>query len=246
MKPFAKKEILCVIPARYGSMRLPGKPLLAIGGLPLVMWAYNRAAESGVFADVCVAADDPRIIEAVERHGGRAVMTSAHHASGTDRVFEVARTSGYGYVVNLQGDEPAIPVAVLRDFAETLVTIDTLSLLTCVSNAKIEEADNPNIVKVVLAANNDALYFSRARIPFDRDNSGCVFYKHTGVYGFSQESLALFCSLKRGVLEEAEKLEQLRALENGMKIHTLVRNYQSVNIDTKEDLDLFRAAVAGR
>lgn len=239
-KQQSDKKVVCIIPARYASTRLPGKPLMDVNGLPLIMWTYNRAVESGAFGDIYVATDDERIRDAVEHHNGKAVMTSPDHASGTDRVFEAVQNTEYDFIVNLQGDEPLIPVDILQDFAGSVIKLDKLSLLTCVSYATIEDAENPNVVKAVLAANGDAIYFSRSPIPFDRDKKGCRIYKHSGIYGFSRESLAMFCSLKRGYLEEVEKLEQLRALEYGMKIRCLIRDFVCINIDTPEDMERFR------
>ena len=233
----------CIIPARYGSTRLPGKPLLLIKGLPLIMWAYNRACESEAFDEVLIATDDDRIMESVSKHGGRAVMTLATHVSGTDRIHEVSQRIKSPYLVNLQGDEPMMPVSVLRDFASAVVELDTFSLLTCVSHAKIEDMKNPNVVKAVMAANGNALYFSRSCIPFERDTCLTKRYKHNGIYGFSRESLERFCGFPAGDLERIEKLEQLRALENGMSIRCLVRDYESVSIDTREDLAAFKILV---
>jgi 3-deoxy-manno-octulosonate cytidylyltransferase (CMP-KDO synthetase) len=162
---------VCIIPARYGSTRLPGKPLISVKGLPLVMWTYNRAVESKAFSNIYVATDDQRILDTVHHFGGKAVMTSVNHVSGTDRMYEVSQQIECTYLVNLQGDEPLIPLELLRDFSEKLSELDTFSLLTCVSHAKIEVMKNPNVVKAVLAANGDALYFSRSPIPFERDDT---------------------------------------------------------------------------
>ena len=238
------KKIICIIPARYGSTRLPGKPLLEINGLPLIMWTYNRALESNAFSAVYVATDDVRIKKVVEEHHGKAIITSTDHASGTDRIFEASQHIEFDCVVNLQGDEPLIPPAIIRDFADNCVKMDKMSLLTCVSYATIEDVDTPKVVKVVLAANGDALYFSRLPIPYNRDGGPCRYYKHSGIYGFTRESLKKFCSLERGYLEEREKLEQLRALEHGMRIQCLVRDFKSIGIDTKEDMEALAHYVA--
>lgn len=235
-----KNKVLCVIPARYGSTRLPGKPLLEINGLPLVMWAYNRAVESGAFARVCVATDDQRIAGTVVQFGGEAVMTSALHQRGTDRVSEAAGKTDCTHIVNLQGDEPDVPLEIIRDFVSDLSRIDDLSLLTLVSNATIKEVESPHVVKAVLGSAGDALYFSRAVIPFDRGTGDRAFYKHHGIYGFTREGLFRFCSLPPGALEQRESLEQLRALEQGMKVKCLVRDFTSRGIDTPEDLEQFR------
>jgi 3-deoxy-manno-octulosonate cytidylyltransferase (CMP-KDO synthetase) len=235
------EKILCVIPARYQSSRLPGKPLALIKGLPLVMWAYRRAAEADAFDRVLVATDDERIHDAVRAHGGDALMSSVDHATGADRVAEVSeRMPEFGFVVNLQGDEPDIPAALLEEFARELVSIDDNCLLTCVSNATMEEVSDPNAVKAVLAADRRALYFSRAPIPYNRDKDGGVWYRHTGIYGFTRISLQTFRRLPHGRLEQIENLEQLRALEAGMSIRCILRDCPRCGIDTPEDLQRFR------
>jgi len=230
--------VLCAIPARYHSTRLPGKPIIEIKGLPLVMWVYNRAVESGAFSSVCVATDDQRIYDVVMRHGGKAEMTAAHHQSGTDRIWEVVQRDPCDYIVNLQGDEPDVPAAFLRDFSAHLTDIDNNSLLTSLTYATIIEASNPHAVKAVVNAKGEALYFSRSRIPFDRGDQGPVF-KHTGIYGFTRAGLQKFCNLPRGELEKRESLEQLRALEHGMRIVCRVSEYRAHGIDTPEDLAAF-------
>ncbi len=244
-KETGPKGILCVIPARYGSTRLPGKPLLMFKNLPLVMWSYKRAVQSGAFDMVCVATDDRRIHEAVRRYGGNSMLTSPRHASGTDRTSEAAKKFGHRYVVNLQGDEPLIPRSLIRQFAEKLATLDDNSLLTCVSYATIQERDNPNVVKVVLNKRDEALYFSRAPIPFDRDGGGATIFAHWGIYGFTARSLERFCSYPLGELEKREKLEQLRALENGMRIVCVKTRERCGGIDTPQDADAFRKSVEG-
>jgi 3-deoxy-manno-octulosonate cytidylyltransferase (CMP-KDO synthetase) len=235
---------LCVIPARYASTRLPAKPLCEINGLPLVMWVYKRACESGAFDNVIVATDDHRIQTIVEQFNGQSIMTSPDHPRGTDRIFEVIQHVDCKHVVNLQGDEPDIPVEIIQDFSKEVKKIDDNSLLTIVSHATIEDRVNPNCVKAVLNINNEALYFSRSPIPYDRDNIGGTTLKHKGIYGFSKNSLIRFCKYPQGNLEKLESLEQLRALEYGMKIKCLIRNFESSGIDTPEDLELFRKRVA--
>jgi 3-deoxy-D-manno-octulosonate cytidylyltransferase len=240
-----KKGVLCVIPARYGSSRLPGKPLILFKNLPLVMWGYNRAKKSGAFAMVCVATDDRRIHATVLAHGGVSILTSPRHASGTDRVNEVAQKLGYPFIVNLQGDEPVIPLSLLKKFCVQLQTLDDNSLLTCVSYTTIKDKDNPNVVKAVLNKRHEALYFSRAPIPADRDGTGKSIYAHWGLYGFTAGSLERFCSFPLGELENREKLEQLRALENSMRIVCLVTKERCCGIDTPADADAFRKTVEG-
>jgi 3-deoxy-D-manno-octulosonate cytidylyltransferase len=241
----ASTGILCVIPSRYGSTRLVGKPLIPFKGVPLVMWVYNRAVEAGVFDSVCVATDDRRIAEAVQSRGGTAYMTAGEHASGTDRAFEVAQRNDYPYIVNLQGDEPCIPPGLLREFAANLSRLDDNSLLTCVSNATIDDKDNPNAVKAVLNNRREALYFSRAAIPYDRDQQKKGVFVHWGIYGFTGGSLRRFCTFPQGELEQRERLEQLRALEHGMRILCLVTPHKSCGVDTPEDVQKLRRLLEG-
>jgi len=231
--------VVCVIPARMGSTRLPGKPLELIAGVPLIVWVYRNAVASEAFDVVCVATDDRRIAQAVEAEGGRAEMTSAAHVSGTDRVFEAASRLAGTHIVNIQGDEPRIPRDLLRSFTEELVSLDDNSLLTIVSHATIEDTSDPNTVKAVLGNENQALYFSRAPIPYVREGTA-ICYKHCGIYGYTAESLRRFCGFSQGILEQVERLEQLRALENGMKIRCQIHDFESIGIDTPGDLERFR------
>jgi 3-deoxy-manno-octulosonate cytidylyltransferase (CMP-KDO synthetase) len=211
-------RVICIIPARYGSTRLPGKPLLEINGLPLVMWAYRSAERANVFDRILVATDDARIADAVQHHGGIAAMTSAGHSRGTDRVYEAAKNEEYDYIVNIQGDEPDFPAKALTDFAEHCTALDDKTLLTLASHATIKEIENHSAVKVVCDARGYALYFSRSVIPYDRDRAieSPDFLKHKGIYGFSREGLRRYC-------------------------RCLVRDFESVGIDTPEDLAAFRA-----
>jgi 3-deoxy-manno-octulosonate cytidylyltransferase (CMP-KDO synthetase) len=236
-------KVLCAIPARYASQRLPGKPLADIRGLPLVLWVYRQALRARMFDRVVVATDDERIADRVRQAGGTALMTSRDHPSGTDRVFEALKQTDCTHVVNLQGDEPEVPPKLLASFAESLKQLDDKSLLTCVSNATIDEVHDPDTVKAVLSANKDALYFSRAPVPWPRDPGPYTAYRHNGLYGFTREGIGHFCGLPRGTLEQVEKLEQLRALEQGMRIHCLVYDYAGTGIDTPDDLTRFRRRV---
>jgi 3-deoxy-manno-octulosonate cytidylyltransferase (CMP-KDO synthetase) len=235
------ETVACIIPARYGSTRLPGKPLIEINGLPLVMWVYNRAREAQVFDRILVATDDRRIADAVKYHGGEAMMTAADHRSGTDRVYEVSKNLSCGYLVNLQGDEPQVPLSLLADFCAGVRRLDDFTLLSVVSHATIRGIENPNVVKAVLDAEGRALYFSRSVIPYDRaKNENAGFFRHVGMYGFSRRGLERYCTFPEGTLERREKLEQLRALEFGMRIKCIVHDFESVGIDTPEDLAAFR------
>lgn len=233
-------HVLCVIPARMGSTRLPGKPLELIAGIPLIVWVYRNAAASGAFGEICIATDDERIAEVVAREGGRAEMTSSDHASGTDRVAEAASRFECTHIVNIQGDEPRIPHDLLCRFTAELVKLDDNSLLTIVSHATIEEKSDPDTVKAVLGNGGQALYFSRAPIPYVRHEAADVCYKHCGIYGYTSESLHRFCGFQQGNLEQVERLEQLRALEHGMKIRCMVHDFESIGIDTPRDLERFR------
>ena len=240
-----REKILCVIPARFNSNRLPGKPLIMVKNIPLVIWVYNRAMESDVFDKVCIATDDRRIVDTALQFGAIAVMTSASHASGTDRVREASAALPYNFIVNIQGDEPLIPTEALRTMAKYMESIDDNSLLTCVSNATIEDGNNPNVVKVVCNEKLEALYFSRSLIPYDRDRSGAQVLKHRGIYGFTKAGLSRFCDLPQGRLEQAEKLEQLRALEYGMSVKCFRYDYSGIGIDSAEDVDAFKKMVEG-
>lgn len=240
-----KEKILCVIPARFGSTRLPGKPLIMIKNIPLVIWVYRRAAGSGVFDKVCIATDDQRILDTAMSFGAPAVMTAQSHVSGTDRVREASAGLPYNYIVNIQGDEPLVPADLLRTMASRMESLDDNSLLTCVSNATINDGNNPNIVKVVCNAKLEALYFSRSLIPYNRGEGVAAALKHHGIYGFTQAGLAHFCSLPQGQLEKTERLEQLRALEQGMSVKCFLYDYSGISIDTADDVQTFKKIVEG-
>lgn len=207
------------------------------------MWVYNRAVESGSFEEVYIATDDKRIEDTIQQHNGKSIMTSINHVSGTDRTWEAVQEIECTHIVNLQGDEPQIPIEILKEFTENCKEINDSTLLTCVSNATIEDRDNPNVVKAVLADNGDALYFSRAPIPYALNGLKAQWFKHMGIYGFTRKSLGKFCSYPPGRLEKIEKLEQLRALEMGMTIHCLVRDYETISIDTPEDVSTFKSII---
>lgn len=228
-------KILAVIPARWASTRLPGKPLAMLAEKPLIQHVYQRVFAAGVFNEVIVATDDERIKAAVEVFGAKAEMTAKDHKSGTDRVWEVCSRHNFEVVVNIQGDEPFIDKKILRDLAELMQNenIPAASLMHKIS----ANEDDPNRVKVVIDKNFNALYFSRAKIPFNRDNDNKVeYWGHIGVYAFRREILKKFVNLPVSKLEKIEKLEQLRLLENGIKIRMLPVEYNGLGIDTPEDL----------
>jgi 3-deoxy-manno-octulosonate cytidylyltransferase (CMP-KDO synthetase) len=229
---------VAVIPSRYASTRLPAKPLAMLAGKPMVQHVHDRCRESGAFSLVLVATDDERIASAVRAFGGEAVMTSARCRSGTDRVAEVAaQLPDALFFVNVQGDEPLIHPDALRSIAGAFED-PSVQMATLVRPLDPEERQNPAVVKVVLGRNMDALYFSRADIPFERD-PGQGFpprYAHLGLYAYARETLLQLSRLPPSPLEESEKLEQLRALECGFRIRCAVTLHRSVGVDTPEDL----------
>jgi 3-deoxy-manno-octulosonate cytidylyltransferase (CMP-KDO synthetase) len=233
---------IAVIPSRYASVRLPGKPLARIGGKPMIEHVHDRCRESGAFSRVVVATDDARVADAVRAFGGEVMMTSPQCQSGTDRVAEVARAlSRAAVIVNVQGDEPFIAPEALAQLA-VLFDDSAVEMATLVRPLEPHERDNPNVVKAVLASNGDALYFSRADIPFDRDAqlarspAAVARYAHLGVYGYRRETLLTIASLPPSPLELSERLEQLRALEAGIRIRCGRTPHASLGVDTPEDL----------
>ncbi|MDD4816892.1 MAG: 3-deoxy-manno-octulosonate cytidylyltransferase [Victivallaceae bacterium] len=231
------KKTVCVIPARYQSSRFPGKVLAPLLGKPMIQHVYERALESEA-GEVLVAADDEKVVRAVEAFGGHAVMTGRHHNSGTDRIAEAVRNIDCDIVVNIQGDEPLLPPEVIAKLATLMVDNPEVGMATVAVPASREELEDPNKVKVVFGAGGNALYFSRSLIPFLRDGGRDVpCYLHWGIYAYRRDVLERFVRLPGGRLENCEKLEQLRALENGIAIKVLtVENLKSVGVDTPADL----------
>ena len=242
MKPL---RYIAIIPARYASTRFPGKPLAQLGGQSVIERVYRQV--SGIIEDVVVATDDERIYSAVEAFGGRVVMTSAEHRSGTDRCWEAYCKQGkqFDVVINVQGDEPFITASQLRAIVSCFEDENT-DIATLVKPFTKEDGlsalENPNTPKVVLDAQMRAIYFSRSVIPFlrgvEREQwlSHHTFYKHIGMYAFRSEVLEQITSLEQSVLEKAESLEQLRWLENGYKIGVGITEEETIGIDTPEDL----------
>ena len=246
-------EFYVVIPARYASTRLPGKPLLDIAGKPMVVWVAERAKNSGA-KQIVVATDDRRILDAVEQHGHQVLMTRADHVSGTDRIAEVALAQQWpddAIIVNVQGDEPLIEASLIVEVANTLSNHPE-SVMATACHAIHSKADflNPNIVKVVLDAQSNALYFSRAPIPYPRDAfaanldlpKSMPIYRHIGIYAYRAKFLKQYASLQPSVLEQIESLEQLRVLHHGYKISVSIsKNVPAAGVDTQEDLDYVRS-----
>ncbi|MEZ0311147.1 MAG: 3-deoxy-manno-octulosonate cytidylyltransferase [Myxococcota bacterium] len=235
-----------IIPARLGATRLPRKPLLALGNLPVVVRVMHQAQKVAGVDEVVVATDSEEIVGVVGEHAGVAMLTSASHQSGTDRCAEVARARGYDLVVNLQGDEPFIDPRDLAGIVETLKTrdCDIATLKRPIQN--VDDFLNPNVVKVVVRDDNQALYFSRAPIPYDRsgNNAFANAYRHIGVYGYKRPALERLSEEEVHVMERREGLEQLRALAIGMTIQTVSAMSQGRGIDTEEDLQWARGEVA--
>lgn len=235
-----KVRTLGVIPSRFGAQRFPGKPLAMIAGKTLVQRVYEQAAKAKLVDKVVVATEDTRILEAVESYGGDAMLTSPECATGTDRVAEVARQYDCDLVLNIQGDEPLMRPEMIDQLVEGMQS-DTgcvMGTLARKINAT-EQLTNPNVVKVVVGKTGNALYFSRSQIPFVRDaGDTTTFYKHLGIYAYRREFLMKFVQLPASDLEKAEKLEQLRALENGHAIRVWITPHDSIGVDRPEDVQL--------
>lgn len=241
-----KIHTLGVIPSRYGAQRFPGKPLALIAGKSLVQRVYEQAAKAHRLDKVIVATEDTRILEAVERFGGDALLTSPECATGTDRVAEVARQYDCDLVLNIQGDEPLMRPEMIDQLVEGMQK-DTGCVMGTLAR-KIGAPDqltNPNVVKVVVAGNGNALYFSRSQIPFVRDaGDTATFLKHLGIYAYRRDFLMKFVTLPVSPLEKAEKLEQLRALDNGFDIRVWVTPHDSIGVDRPEDVKLVEEILA--
>lgn len=231
-----------IIPARYGSSRLEGKPLLKVMGKSVIHWVYEKAQQSKLADMIIVATDDKRIYVEVKSFGGEVEMTSVAHKCGSDRIMEVvSRHPEISYICNLQGDEPLIKPESIDDVIRN-VKEDNLADISTLIRVLTDESEinNPNLVKCVTDTNGFALYFSRSKIPYERNVGVATFYGHLGIYGYKRKALEMMTTLPQTPLERTESLEQLRALENGMKIKTSVVDFVPVGIDTKEDLEKFR------
>ena len=231
-------KILCVIPARYASTRLPGKPLKDVAGKPMICRVYGRASQAKTLSGVVVATDDERILRAVEDHGGRAMMTAKDHPTGTDRLAEVAEAyPDVDLIINVQGDEPLIEPPLIDELGRAFDDDAELQMATVMTPMEDEaEQKNPNNVKVVTDKNGCALYFSRSLLPYPRNDAGTPVYKHIGIYAYRRDFLLAYAKMAPTPLERTESLEQLRALENGYKIKCIRTNARFVGVDTPEDL----------
>ncbi len=230
-------KIAGIIPARWNSTRFPGKPLALIAGKPLVLRVWEQCQKTLELDRIVIATDDERIAEAARNFGAEVVLTRPDHPTGTDRLAEVAeQMPEVAALINIQGDEPLIDPMLVDRLAETLRSNSDLKMVTAATVIRDASAlDNPNVVKVVLAANGDALYFSRSRIPFARDTTPVTF-RHQGIYGYQRDFLLQFVRWPQSTLEKIEQLEQLRALENGARIRVLITEHEAQGVDTPEDV----------
>jgi len=237
-----------IIPARYGSSRLKGKPLIEVSGKPIVQWVFEKAVKAKLADRVIIATDNEDIYTTSLMFGAEAEMTSDHHQSGSDRIAEVMeRHPEISYVVNLQGDEPLIKPESIDDVIQNIKEDEKCDIATLVRELiDKKEIDNPNIVKCVMDNEGYAMYFSRSVIPFERNNGHVKFYGHLGIYGYKRESLFKMTQLSPSNLELSESLEQLRALQNGLKIKTSAVDFTPVGIDTLEDLEKFKQIISSQ
>jgi len=240
-------EILGVIPARLQSTRLPRKVLREIGGLPMVVYVFQRAQACRVLTDLLVATDSEEVVEACRAHHVPAVLTSADHRSGTDRLWEVSRARMADVYVNIQGDEPLVTTGHIETLVRPFLREPEVQVTTLKIRATPEEVESRSANKVVTNRHGDALYFSRLPIPFDRDDGGGITYwKHIGMYAYRRSVLEMYHSLPASSLEQAEQLEQLRLLEHGISIRVLETREPTIGVDTEEDLKAVIALVASR
>lgn len=234
-------KTIAIIPSRYGSSRFPGKPLALIAGKPMIQWVYENVSKAAFLDAVYVATDDQRIFDCVENFGGKALMTASTHTCGTDRLAECAdilKLEDEDIVLNIQGDEPLINPQMVADlystFDDASVYMGTLKKLI----DEAEELQNPNVVKVITDVNEYAIYFSRYCLPYERDEKKTAHFKHIGAYGYKTWFLKKYSKMPKTSLEIAESLEQLRVIENGLKIKVKETRYQTIGVDTPEQIEL--------
>ena len=239
-------KIVAIIPARYASTRFPGKPLAMISGKPMVQRVYEKADNCKLIDRVIVATDSLEIARTVESFGGETCITASNHETGTDRIAEAAKSIDAQIIVNVQGDEPLIPSEAIQEAIAPVVNDKNISMCTLKTKIrKKQDIQNPNVVKVVTDASNYALYFSRSPIPFMQEGCENVpFFRHIGLYVYGKEFLIKYTEMPRLVLEKAESLEQLRALEHGYSIKVIETNYYPLGVDVPEDILLAEKMIA--
>lgn len=241
-------KVVCIIPSRYESSRFPGKPLADLCGKPMIQHVYERVMMAHTVSYAAVATDDERIYAAVLKFGGHAVMTSTWHRSGTDRIAEAISKLDHpdvGIVVNIQGDQPLFDPVQVDEVVKPLLDDPAIPMSTLIYKIqRDEEITYPNAVKVVFDHDHYAIYFSRATIPYVRDRENrASYYKHHGIYAYRKNFLDIFTKLPEGVLEKLEALEQLRALEHGYRIKVVETLYDSVEVDTPQELERVKSII---
>ena len=234
-----------IIPARYGSSRLKGKPLIEGNNKPIIQWVFEKAVKATLADRVIIATDNEEIYNTAIMFGAEAEMTLSTHNSGSDRIAEVAeRHPEFEYVINLQGDEPLITPESIDEVIRAIKNDENADISTLIRViTEKEEIDNPNVVKCVIDRNGYAMYFSRSKIPFERNEGHAKFYGHLGIYGYKRKALFDMTSAAQSYLELSESLEQLRALQMGMKIKTAVVDNVAIGIDTADDLEMFKKII---
>ena len=244
-------KVVVIIPSRYQSSRFTGKPLADVLGKPMIQHVYERVLRSKTASLAAVATDDRRILEAVEKFGGRAILTSPEHPSGTDRIAEAVETLGLAdmdIVVNVQGDQPTFEPAQIDEVVRPLLEDPSVDFSTLIYRIRRdEEVTDPNAVKVAFDKDHFALYFSRSTIPFVRERGKKAdYWKHHGIYAYRKSFLIAFTKLPQGTLEKLEALEQLRALEHGYRIKVVETEFDSIEVDTPADLERVKALMAAQ
>ena len=234
-------DVIGVIPARYSSARFEGKVLADISGKPMLQHVWERAGEALLLEDLIIACDDERVANAAKEFGAKVVFTAKAHASGTDRICEVVNPLDVKIIINIQADEPLIHPVMIDSIAQALLDDSSISMATLMKAIEnLKELNDPNVVKVVVDKNNFALYFSRSAIPYHAKNSEIkspVYYKHIGLYGYTKDFLFIYKNFPVSNLEEIERLEQLRVLEEGLRIKVMETKYETLGVDTPEDLE---------
>jgi len=234
-------DVIGIIPARYSSTRFPGKVLADILGKPMIQHVWERAKQAVVLEDLIIACDDERVARVAEEFGARVALTAKGHTSGTDRICEVINPLDVKIVVNIQGDEPLIHPTMIDAVAQALLDDSSISMATVMKTIEDPEVINdPSIVKVVIDKNNFALYFSRSPIPFHAKESEIkspLYFKHIGLYSYTKDFLFIYKNLPVSRLERVESLEQLRVLEEGFRIKVIETKYDSIGVDTPQDLE---------